>query len=92
MRGPVDAVRKVSLDIKDGEFFVILPETSKKGASTKAERLRMFVSSKDYHGVSLSIGLATYPDDGVDAVSLLKRADQALRQAVQKGKNQVKEA
>ena len=90
-------ISDISVRYRGGEFFVILPETPKRGAKTKAERLRMFVDSKKYDGgenlprgkVTLSIGLATYPDDAMDAVSLLKQADKALRSAKQKGKNQV---
>ncbi len=92
-------VSDVPVRYRGGEFFVILPETPKRGAKTKAERLRMFVSNREYDGgdqlprgkVTLSIGLATYPDDAMDAVSLLKQADKALRAAKQKGKNQVQE-
>jgi len=90
-------VSDIPVRYRGGEFFVILPETEKRGAKTKAERLRMFVANNEYEGgdklprgkVTLSIGLATYPDDAMDAVSLLKQADKALRAAKQKGKNQV---
>jgi diguanylate cyclase (GGDEF)-like protein len=92
-------ISDVPVRYRGGEFFVILPETNKRGAKTKAERLRMFVANNPYDGgeslprgkVTLSIGLATYPDDAMDAVSLLKQADKALRAAKQKGKNQVQE-
>lgn len=90
-------ISDISVRYRGGEFFVILPETPKQGAKTKAERLRMFMDSKEHDGgenlprgkVTLSIGVATYPDDAMDAVSLLKQADKALRAAKQKGKNQV---
>jgi diguanylate cyclase (GGDEF)-like protein len=90
-------ISDIPVRYRGGEFFVILPETNKRGAKTKAERLRMFVANNEYEGgdqlprgkVTLSIGLATYPDDAMDAVSLLKAADLALRAAKQKGKNQV---
>lgn len=93
-------ISDISVRYRGGEFFVILPETPKRGAKTKAERLRMFVANNEYDGgdklprgkVTLSVGLATYPDDAMDAVSLLKQADKALRIAKQKGKNQVQEA
>ena len=38
--------------------------------------------------VSTSIGIAIYPDDGLDARSLLKNADTALHNAKSSGKNQ----
>jgi diguanylate cyclase (GGDEF)-like protein len=90
-------ISDISVRYRGGEFFVILPETPKRGAKTKAERLRMYVANNEYDGgenlprgkVTLSVGLATYPDDAMDAVSLLKQADKALRSAKQQGKNQV---
>jgi diguanylate cyclase (GGDEF)-like protein len=79
------------------DFVVLLPETPKEGALTKAERLRRFVESSHIEGgenqplgrVTISIGLATYPDDASDAVSLLGAADRALIQAKEQGKNRV---
>ena len=37
--------------------------------------------------ISCSIGIATYPDDGLDEKKLIKHADVALSRAKQKGKN-----
>ena len=39
--------------------------------------------------VTISIGVATYPDDASDAISLLGAADRALIQAKDAGKNKV---
>ncbi len=82
------------------DFVILLPETPKEGAQTKAERLRRFVESSRIEGgehqplgqVTVSIGVATYPDDASDAVSLLGSADRALSQAREQGKNRVQMA
>ena len=37
--------------------------------------------------VTASIGLSTYPDDGLDTESLIKAADTAMYQAKEKGRN-----
>jgi len=79
------------------DFVVLLPETPKDGALTKAERLRRYVESSTVPGgdkqplgqVTISIGVATYPDDASDAISLLGAADRALIQAKEAGKNRV---
>jgi len=79
------------------DFVILLPETPKEGALTKADRLRRFVESSHIEGsenqplgqVTISIGVATYPDDASDAVSLLGAADRALLQAKEGGKNKV---
>ena len=80
-----------------GEFVVVLPETNKQGAQTKADRLKIHVESTVYEGqevlplktVTLSIGIATFPDDAADAASLLEAADRALYRAKENGKNRV---
>jgi len=79
------------------DFVVLLPETPKEGAQIKAERLRRYVESSQVPGgenqplgqVTISIGVATYPDDASDAVSLLGAADRALIRAKEQGKNKV---
>jgi diguanylate cyclase (GGDEF)-like protein len=79
------------------QFVVLLPETPKQGAVTKAERLLKVVESENFPGgdtqplgkVSLSIGIATFPEDAADAVSVLEAADLALNQARERGKNRL---
>ena len=79
------------------DFVILLPETPKEGALTKAERLRRYVESSSVPGgekqpqgkVTISIGVATYPDDASDAISLLGAADRALLGAKEQGKNKV---
>ena len=70
------------------EFAVILPQTSSDEAAAVAERIREAVSQHMVHfdgqelgGVTVSIGLACYPVDGLDMDGLVKNADSALYEA-----------
>jgi diguanylate cyclase (GGDEF)-like protein len=81
------------------EFVIILPETPLEGARTCAERLRSQVAAAEMPGgrsqplgcVTVSIGVATLGRDE-DAVSLIKRADEALFAAKRGGRNRVVDA
>jgi diguanylate cyclase (GGDEF)-like protein len=75
------------------EFIVLLPDTPAKGALEVAERIRSRV-----HGApiqtggrdvisSVSIGLASYPEDGATLDALAAHADGALYSAKQDGRN-----
>lgn len=72
------------------EFLVILPETLPAGALTVAERLRQAVAALAGlpAPVTVSIGLACCHRDET-AESLIARADAALYQAKQAGRNRV---
>lgn len=82
------------------EFVVLLPETPAAGARTKAERLCRAVAATPFTGahsqplgnVSVSVGVATFPEDASDAVAILDAARTALDRAKQGGKNQVQTA
>jgi diguanylate cyclase (GGDEF)-like protein len=76
------------------EFLLILPETSSDAAAHMLNRLRMIVADLDWsalsHGmaVTISAGVATLnPDETADA--LLTRADKALYEAKEAGRNRV---
>ena len=79
------------------EFVILLPETNNEQATLVAERLRKAVAGRslatdeDGHEVSatISIGIATYPEDGVSGTELLSRADQAMYWAKTHGRNRV---
>jgi diguanylate cyclase (GGDEF)-like protein len=87
----------VPIHYANGEFVVILPETPKEGAKIKAERLRRHVELTEFQkektqplgGITLSIGVATFPDDGSDSASILEAADRSLYHAKELGKNRV---
>lgn len=78
------------------EFIMLLPETHQKGAIIKAESLRTSISRmrfralKDKRNVTISIGIATYPDVSVShADDLITYADTALYEAKTAGRNRV---
>ena len=75
------------------EFTVILPETDSKGAQLVAERLRKTVESYAFPGqdqalrVTISLGIATFPDHASNRAILIKKADTALYACKEKGRN-----
>lgn len=78
------------------EFVLILPDTGEDGAETIAnEVLRSISSTKIIHEwnsaspyISLSIGCASFdPQEPISDEELLKRADRALYQAKENGRN-----
>ncbi len=77
------------------EFTVILPETTRSEAMQVGERMRSAVEEKINDGspwptkVTVSIGVATYPEDGKTAEALLESADQAMYIAKRQGRNRV---
>jgi diguanylate cyclase (GGDEF)-like protein len=74
------------------EFVLLLPETDKAGALTKAARLRDAVAVADMPGgrqMSVSIGVASLPDDAADPEGLLTAAEAAVRGAKRGGPGRV---
>lgn len=94
-----DAVRESDLVYRYGgeEFCVLMPDTDKEGARSVAERVRAAVESECFvledSGVecrlTVSIGIATFPEDALDVGELLKRSDFALYDAKRAGRNRV---
>jgi len=78
-------------------FALLLPLTRRAGAHVAVERIRVAVRDAFLRGsasgpaiaVTLSGGLATYPDDGDTVQCLLDRAERALSTARSRGGNQV---
>lgn len=77
------------------EFCILLPGTSKEEAMFVAERIRQGIEHEPIKGEELlpggrltaSIGLASFPDDGTTANTLIHAADVALYQAKNGGRN-----
>jgi diguanylate cyclase (GGDEF)-like protein len=85
-----DSVRDQDLVFRVGgeEFAVLLPGLTAEDALPVAERLRAAVTRKTFAPpLHVSIGLASWPDDGADRESLLERADAALYAAKDAGKD-----
>jgi diguanylate cyclase (GGDEF)-like protein len=74
------------------ELAVILPETPLADAAQVAERFRLAVEKRqDERGskVTVSAGVAAFPDHASDADGLIAAADAAMYRAKRAGKNQV---
>jgi diguanylate cyclase (GGDEF)-like protein len=79
------------------EFGVILPETERMGAYLVAERIRREVERHGLRrgidgrpiGLTLSAGIARYPEDATTADRLVERAEEALHLAKSRGGNAV---
>ncbi len=75
------------------EFVALLPETPCSGAAGVAERIRKSIestvlASRDHKvAATVSIGVACYPNHGVDFESVLEKADQAMYTSKTAGKN-----
>lgn len=77
------------------EFILMLPETNNKGAQEMAERIRKAVEASrfDTRGegtrITISLGVASYPEDGGNLEVILEKADKAMYRAKQNGRNRV---
>ncbi|MBO4164881.1 GGDEF domain-containing protein [Micromonospora antibiotica] len=93
-------IREVDLAFRQGgeEFVVLLPETDARGAATVAERLGAAVREAPVvvagHAgvpttiaVSVSIGIAVYPDHACTGAEVLDAADEALYAAKGAGRD-----
>ncbi len=85
-------VRSIDLAFRYGgeEFAILLPETRMEDAYRVAERLRKTIESKSSFRempVTASLGISTWPTDGVMKEEIIHRADTALYRAKQTGRN-----
>jgi diguanylate cyclase (GGDEF)-like protein/PAS domain S-box-containing protein len=78
------------------EFALILPEASIEGTRQRAEQLREGVKHLEVQhrgqslgGVTLSVGVAMFPEHGTTADDILRAADAALYQAKATGRDRV---
>ena len=75
------------------EFIVLLPETDVRGALELAEKIRAAVAAIRVpnvdNAVSLSIGIAAFPDNALDSDTLTQAADRALYAAKNAGRDRV---
>ena len=79
------------------EFVVILPGLKRKEALALAEKLRNIVAEYTFYNeeikqnchITISIGVACFPEDNENPSELIKSADKALYHAKQTGRNKV---
>ena len=77
------------------EFMILAPDTDSAEAAEVGERLRG--ETKSYRveidgwevGMSISVGIASYPVHASDTDELLKQSDNAMYEAKRAGKNQI---
>jgi diguanylate cyclase (GGDEF)-like protein len=78
------------------EFVIVLPDTSREVTLERAEQLRedancigIYLDGQAFPTVSLSLGVAIFPENGSTVSTLIKSADDALYQAKHQGRNKV---
>lgn len=77
------------------EFLILLPDQDQKGAMEVAERIRQRIAvetedkANQRKAVTVSLGVATFPESGRTADLLLVNADAALYRAKNDGRNRV---
>jgi diguanylate cyclase (GGDEF)-like protein len=93
----IEQLRRIDIPARVGgdEFVIICPETSKLSARVLADRLRQGIEDlkigedEVYPGITASVGVATFPEDGELPDQVLEKADRALYEAKARGKNRV---
>lgn len=91
------AMREANLAARFGgeEFVVLLPDTNARGCLLVAERIRQAVAhtavpsggDKPFPPVTVSLGIAVYPDHGQSLEEVLQAADKALYESKRAGRN-----
>lgn len=82
------------------EFAAFLLDADLPQALVAAERIRAQVEAKEFsilkpglanetHRITVSIGIAAFPDDASDVIELVEKADSALYRAKRTGRNRV---
>jgi diguanylate cyclase (GGDEF)-like protein len=88
-------VRKIDVVCRYGgeEFVILLPQTTSQQALIVADKLRTIVAEWQFPGVpralTISGGVAMYPDHGSTRDQIVKAADAALYTAKQAGRNRI---
>jgi diguanylate cyclase (GGDEF)-like protein/putative nucleotidyltransferase with HDIG domain len=86
------SIREIDMAFRYGgeEFAVLLPGAHIDDAYKVAERIRKTIESKTSSKampITISVGVANWPNDGVIKEEIIGRADEALYRAKQMGRN-----
>ena len=91
-------VRRNDVIVRYGgdEYIVLLPNTGKKTAAVIAERIRTEMSQESFYAfgnkkfsITVTSGVATYPDDAKTRDDLIGKADKAMYDGKMSGRNKV---
>ncbi|KAA3616553.1 MAG: diguanylate cyclase [Calditrichaeota bacterium] len=92
-------IRKIDLAARYGgeEFVLVLIETDKEAATIAANKIRAIVEDHPFENeetqpdgkITISMGVATFPEDAIDFDGLVGVADRRLYMAKDNGRNQV---
>jgi len=93
------SMREANLAVRYGgeEFVVMLPDTDAKGCLLVAERIRKAVmlmvvpsnTEKPLPQVTVSMGVAVFPEHGLALEELIQASDEALYESKRNGRNRV---
>lgn len=90
-------IRSIDVAARYGgeEFVIVLPQTNKNAAKIVAEKLRTLVGNQKFQSedtqpngkITISMGVATFPENATDIEELIHQADQRLYHAKSLGRN-----
>jgi len=86
-----DATRGIDTVARYGgeEFMILLPRCDAEGGEEASTRILSHLAVEEFNGgpVTMSIGIASFPEHGDSPDSLIQAADDALYQAKEQGRN-----
>lgn len=79
------------------EFFMIMPGLEKNEAASIAQKMQLLIENERFYNqkdqpnknLTISMGVASFPQDGKDLKTLVENVDKALYRAKKEGRNRV---